>query len=101
LPTPNNLVCAFSTPPKYRLVDISYIKQMAIPTHRDQSFQFHNYIKIFVVSYLFVGFFAFYAIFRLTAPFDYAPPTTAFEGRQGKLKINDLPAFLPVSNATL
>jgi hypothetical protein len=36
--------------------------------------------------------FAFLAIFRLTAPFDYA---------QGKLKINDLSAFLHAYNATL
>jgi len=32
----------------------------------------------------------FWAIFRLTVPLDYA---------QGKLKINGLPGFLPVSNA--
>jgi len=35
-------------------------------------------------------FVAFFAIFRLTAPFDYT---------QGKLKINDLSVFLSVYNA--
>jgi len=38
------------------------------------------------------SFLPFLAIIRLTGPFDYA---------QGKLKINDLSAFLPVYNTTM